>query len=53
MPQQLSQFATKVYQPLTYLEVVFRIFVNTLRILCHIELLAQFALSAIGHERRI
>ena len=53
MTQQLSQFATQVDESLTYLEIILGIIVDTLRILSHIQLAAQFALGAVGHKGRI
>ena len=53
MPQQLSQFTPQVNQALTDLDIVFRILVDTLRILRHIQLATQFALRAVSHERRV
>ena len=53
VPQQLSQFSTQVDESLTDLDIILGVIVDTLRILRHIELTAQFALGAIGHEREV
>ena len=51
--QQLCYLTTEIDQTLADLEVVLRIVMDALGILRHIELTAEFALRAIGHERRI
>ena len=51
--QQLGNLTTQVDDALTYLEIIAIVVVNALSILGHIHLLAQLALGAVGHERRI
>ena len=50
--KQLSQFATKIDEPLADVEVVLAIVVDANGILGHIHLLTQLAAGGIGHERR-
>ena len=51
--KQLCHFTSKVHQPLAYLEVVLAIVVDTYRISRHVKFLAQFAASAVCHERTV
>ena len=51
--QQLSQFPSEIDQTFTDLKIVFAIVVDTLRILGHVHLTAQFTLCRIGHKGRV
>ena len=50
--KELCQLATQIDEPLTNLEVVLAVVMNTLRVLRHIHLLTKLAAGGISHERR-
>ena len=51
--QQLCYLPAQVHQSLANLQVVVLVLMNTLRIIRHIHLAAQFTLRAVGHKGRI
>ena len=50
--QKLGYLSAQIDESLAYFEVVLTVVVSSLGVACHIQLLAQFALGAVGHERR-
>ena len=50
--QKLGYLSAQIDEALAYFKVVLAVVVRSLGIACHIQLLAQFALCAVGHERR-
>ena len=51
--QQLSHLTAQVDEPLTDIQIVLRIVVDTLRVFGHIHLPTELTLGAISHKRRI
>ena len=50
--QKLGYLAAQIDEALAYFKIVLAVVVRSLGVACHIQLLAQFALGAVGHERR-